>query len=144
MLECDITDCNMSKIEVKHLGEKIFKDKDLIENILILKRRDAKQLKFSLLVPTSTNFKIYNKNLLKQPHYTNIESFLEAHIEMIINSVIFIYNKINPKSYLSKYRNNSMGISNYIYKKNIYKVKFEIFGKIECIYFDISESQLFL
>ena len=144
MLEWNVLGYDIENIEVKHLGEKIFQDKDLIENILILKRRNSTQLKFTLLVPTSTNLRIYNKNLLRQPQYTNIESFLEAHVKMVMDSIIFIYSKINPKSYLTKYKNNSMGISNYIYKKNIYKVKFDIYGKTESIYFDISESQLFL
>ena len=67
MLEWNVLGYDIENIEVKHLGEKIFQDKDLIENILILKRRNSTQLKFTLLVPTSTNLRIYNKNLLRQP-----------------------------------------------------------------------------
>ena len=62
MSEWNVLDYNIKNIEVSHLGENIFQNTDLIENILILKRRNSKQLKFSLLVPTSTTLDIFNEH----------------------------------------------------------------------------------
>ena len=54
---------------------------------------------------------------------------------------MLMYNISNPKSYLIKYKSDTFEISNNLYKKDIYKVSFEINGKIEIIYFNINKSQ---
>lgn len=142
MLRWNNSNSKIKNVEVIYLGEKIFQDEDIIENILIFKRRNALHLKFGLLVPTTVNMNIYKQ--IKDMKINSIEKFLDFYIKVVVDSFIFIYNKTNPKSYLTKYRVNAIGISNNIYKKNIYKVKFEIYGKMEFIYFDIDESQFFL
>jgi len=91
-------------------------------------------VEIDFLIPTTVNMYVYENLKTK-----DIVESLEYFVQIIVNSMIFIYNRNNPKSYLFKYRTVGMGISNNIYKKDIYKVKFEIFGKVEYIYFDIKK-----
>ena len=135
---------DIQNIEVNYLGERNFQNEELIENMLIFRKRNSRQIACSLLVPMITDTDIYKIYQIKKNQDIDIESFRNSQIEVIINNIIFIYNKINMISYLSKYQNNSLGISNDISKKNIYKVNFKIEEQIEYIYFDLQESQLFL
>lgn len=124
----------IEKVEIEYIGEYLFNDTDIIENILFFKKRNSQGIEIDFLIPTTVNMCIY-ENLRSK----NIEDSLEYFVQIIVNSMIFIYNRNNPKSYLFKYRSVGTEISDNIYKKDIYKVKFEIFGKLEYIYFDIKK-----
>ncbi|MCK5111798.1 MAG: hypothetical protein KAQ94_09790 [Arcobacteraceae bacterium] len=134
----DNPNSNIKNINVKYLGEKIFQDSDIIESNLIFKRNNSRYLRFSLLVPVVVSRDIYEK--LDNKDINNVEKFLDFYIRVISDSIVFIYNTTNPRSYIVKYKNETVGISNNIYKNNIYKVKFEIYGKNETIYFNIDDS----
>ncbi|MEA3497940.1 MAG: hypothetical protein U9R16_02660, partial [Campylobacterota bacterium] len=127
-------------IEVTYLGDKLFDESDMLEKRLIFKRRNALLFQFCLFIPSEVNQDIY-KRMNKDNNYSIIDS-LEYYLKAIVNGVISIYNLNNPKSHLSLYRTYCMGISNNIFKKHIYKVQFEISGKMEYIYLNIDESQV--
>ena len=119
----NIEDFNFNQVEVKYLGDKVFHDCNLIENSLIFKKRNSKQLNISILIPTTIN--------------------LDFLLKKTIDSIILIYNQKNPKSYLTKYRDLTVGITDNLYKQNIYQVKFNIYDKEEIMYFDIDKKHFF-
>ncbi|MEA3552894.1 MAG: hypothetical protein U9R39_00675 [Campylobacterota bacterium] len=130
---------DIKNIEVEYLGEYIFEDVDILESDIYLKKRNSQYIQFSLLVPVVANMNIY-KNI-NSKNIKSVEDFFKFYTQIIVDSVIFVYNSRNPKSYLFKYKSVGLGVSNNIYKKYIYRVRFEIFGKEECIYFNIKKSQ---
>ncbi len=135
----NIGNSNIKDIKVEYLGEKVFQKDDIIENNLIFKKRNSQYLRLDLLVPTTVSMDLYKK--IDDKRIKNVEDFLDFYIEIVIGSIIFVYNKTHPKSYLFKYKSGSFGISDNLYKKNIYKVTFEIYDKIECVYFDVDRYE---
>ena len=126
---------NIKNVKVEYLGEKIFRNIDILENRLIFKKRNSQYLRFDLFIPATMCIDIYKQ--MDNKKIKNVEDFLSFYIIIVSNSIIFTYNRINLRDCLSYYRNDSLGIVDNIYKKNIYKVVFEVYGKLEIIYFDI-------
>ena len=132
---------NIKNVKVEYLGEKIFRNIDILENRLIFKKRNSQYLHFDLFIPAEVCIDIYKQ--MDNKKIKKVEDFLSFYIIIVSNSIIFTYNRINLRDCLSYYRNDSFGIVDNIYKKNIYKVVFEVYGKLEIIYFDIKEYRFF-
>ncbi len=67
----------------------------------------------------------------------SIEDFFDYYINIVSNSIRDAYNKTNSKSYLFIDTSKNIGLVDNIYKKNIFKVDFEIYNKLQTIYFNI-------
>lgn len=135
------SDSNVKNIEVKYIGEKLFENRDIIESTLRFKRNNSHHLDFDLLVPVTVSSDIFKK--IDKKDIKNIEDFLDFYVRVVSNSIVFVYNSTHPRSYLLKYKSETLGISHNIYKSNIYELKFEIYGKNEIVYLDIDDSIFF-
>ncbi len=93
------------------------------------------------MIPTTLSMNIY-KNRIDQDDIS-IEEFLNLYIDTISKSIKDAYSKINIKSYLFVENSKTIGLVDNIYKENIFKVDFEIYNKVETLYFNIDMYQFF-
>ena len=131
---------NVKCVDIEYIGEMIFNSEDIIESSLIFKKTNSQYVSLRLLIPAVVNddmFKINNKN-----DKNNIEIFLNDYLKSISNEIISIYNMENSRHYLVQYQCKSLGVTNNIVKKDIYRISFELNGKKEFNYIDFDKSQL--
>ena len=114
---------------------------DMIQSDLIFRKNNSIYSHLGLYVPVDVGRDVFRKGDIG----TNISIFFEYTARALADSIIFLYNSTNPRSYITKYHNDiSVSVPNELFKDNIYKVVFKIFGKEESIYFDIDGSRLFV
>ena len=123
------------------MGENIFHHCDVIEHNFRFKKRNSQCLNIDLMIPTTLSMNIY-KNRIDQDDIS-IEEFLNLYIDTISKSIKDAYSKINIKSYLFVENSKTIGLVDNIYKENIFKVDFEIYNKVETLYFNIDMYQFF-
>lgn len=127
---------DISILEIEYIGEVLLEGEELIRSDLTFKKINSLYSHLTLLVPVHVSQEIFKK-------VKNINN--REAVRILSDTIIYLYNSSNPRSYISKYNNNiPILVSDEFYKKNIYKVIFEIFGKKEYLYFNIDGSQLFV
>ena len=99
---------------------------DMVQSDLIFRKNNSLYSHLGLYVPVNVSRDIFKYSDIG----TNISIFFEYAARVLSDSIIFLYNTANPRSYITKYHKTIPAlVSNELSKKNIYKVVFKIFGK---------------
>lgn len=132
---------NIEIVEIEYIGEMSLQGADMIQSDLIFRKNNSIYSHLGIYVPVNVGEDVFKKTNIG----TNLSIFFEYIVNVLADSIIFLYNSTNPRSYIAKYHNDiSVSVSNDLYRENIYRVVLKIFGKEESIYFDVDRSQLFV
>jgi len=134
----ELSNVNISSIE--NIGGNLLQNEDMIQTSFKFRKNNAIRSSFELFVPVVESKKIFTS--IEHKEFTQIDSYVEYCMTILKQAIILIFNRHNPRNYIIDDKNNinnSSFITNNVYRKNLYKVNFELSGSSYFIYIDISD-----